>query len=143
MSRILEIKALSEKYIAELGDNIIRVVEASNTVDWNKKQMLSNTTADDRPLIHRLTGSEYLSKAYQKRTGKKKPNLKLTGAFQEEMMLTMPDEKQYFVVSFDEKSQILQNNYGNIFGISPKNRPEVIQMNNNAVIEDYLKTVFG
>ena len=143
MSRILEIKALSEKYIAELGDNIIRVVEAGNTVNWNKTQMLSNTTADDRPLIHRMTGSEYLSPDYAKMTGKRKPNLKLTGDFQGAMFLKLPTEKEYIIGSTDRKSIKLMEDYGNIFGISPKNRPEVIAMNNNAVIEDYLKTVFG
>jgi hypothetical protein len=144
MARILEIQKKSAEYLSGLDDNIVRIIEDNQdgTLIINKSQMKDSMNADGGPLIHRLTGSEYLSKAYAKRTGKRKPNLLREGDFQREMFLNMPSAKEYLIGSYDWKTAILHKNYGNIMGIAPENRPKAQEINNKLVIEDYLKTVF-
>ena len=109
----------------------------------NKNNMLTSLDAMDKPLIHSRTGSPLLSKAYAKRKGKSKPNLFDKGNFQAGMIFTMPTEKDYIITSDDAKVNFLQDNYGKIFGVSPKNQPKAQEINTNAVVKDYLKTVFG
>jgi hypothetical protein len=124
---------------------VVRVIETNQvkTVDLNKKQMLGHKDAEGNPLIHKSTGSESLSKQYARKTGKKKPDFFVTGEFQEGMFLMMPDEKSYFIGSKDRKTKWLAENYGQkIFGVEPDNQPKAQEVNDKAIIEDYLKTVF-
>jgi hypothetical protein len=144
MSRILEIQKRSNQWLKDFELNVIRVVEPEKlNVDLNRKQMLSHQDSGGNPLIHKSTGSEYLSKQYARRTGKKKPDFFVTGDFQREMFLFMPDEKSYFIGSKDYKTKYLAGNYGQkIFGISPDNQPKARAVNNSAIIKDYLKNIF-
>jgi hypothetical protein len=145
MSRILEIQKRSNQYLADFEANVIRVIESGQekTVTLNKKQMLGHKDAEGKPLIHKNTGKETLSKQYARKTGKKKPDLFVTGEFQEGMFLFMPDEKQYFIGSKDHKVKWLAKNYGQkIFGVAPDNHPKAQAINDKAIIEDYLKNVF-
>lgn len=144
MARILEIQQKSNQWLANFTANVVRIIEVNSekTVDFNRSQMLSSKDADDKPLTHESTGSEKLTKAYAKRTGKSKPNLWLKGEFQEEMFLFMPNEKEYFISSKDYKAGFLSKNYGKIFGVSPKNQQKAQAINDAAIINDYLKAVF-
>jgi hypothetical protein len=145
MTRILEIQKKSNDYLANFEMNVIRVIETNQekTVDLNRKQMLSHQDAEGNPLVHKQTGSELLSKAYARKTGKKKPDLSLTGDFQKGMFLMMPDEKSYFIGSKDHKVKWLAGNYGQkIFGVAPDNQDKAKAVNDPAIINDYLKTVF-
>lgn len=145
MNRIVEIAQRSNDYLNSFSNNIVRVIETNQekTVALNKKQMLQSIDADGNPLINNRTGSEKLSKQYARRTGKKKPNLKLTGEFQEGMFLIMPDEKQYFIGSKDHKVKWLSSDYGQkIFGVAPDNQEKAQAVNDSAIIKDYLKQVF-
>ena len=75
--------------------------------------------------------------------GKTKPNIFVTGAYQGAMFMIMPDEKQYFITSDDEKVKYLPKMYDKLHGIAPENQPKVQEINNGLVINDYLKAVFG
>jgi hypothetical protein len=101
--------------------------------------MFNSTDADDKPLVHNSTGSEFLTKAYSKRSHKAKPNLFLTGDFQNKMFIFMPNAKEYFISSKDYKAGYLSKHYGKIFGISPNNQQKVRESNNALIINDYLK----
>lgn len=141
MNRIIDIQKKSNEWLANFTANVVRVIETDQqkTVDFNRLQMLKSKDADNKPLIHRSTGSEKLTKAYAKRTGKTKPDLFVRGDFQEAMFLFMPSEKEYFISSKDYKSGFLSKNYGKIFGIAPENQNKVQAVNDAAIINDYLK----
>jgi len=144
MARILDIQKRSNSYIANLEANVTRIIESNqrDTVDLNRLQMLSNKDADNKPLIHKSTKSEYLTKAYAKKTGKSKPDLWLRGDFQEAMFLFMPSMKEYFISSKNYLTQWLAINYGKIFGVAPENQPKAQKINDKAVVDDYMKSVF-
>lgn len=143
ISRIVEIAKFSDQYIKNLSANIVRVVEGNaKNVELNRVQMYNSTDSSDGPLIHKSTGSPYLSKAYAKKTGKKKPNLHLTGDFQKGMLITMPSMKEYFISSKDYKTKWIAENYGSIFGVSPVNQPKAQKSNGELLINDYKKAVF-
>jgi len=95
-------------------------------VNMNKGQLLSSKDSKDNPLIHKGTGSEFLTNAYAKITKKSKPDLFLSGDFQRGMFLEVNENNStYFIDSLDSKSGILTGNYGlNILGIPNKNEPE-------------------
>jgi len=111
-------------------------------VNMNRVQMFNSQDAEGNPLIHKSTGSEFLTKAYAKKSGKKKPNFYLTGEFQNEMDMFMPSEKEYFINSKDYKSGFLSKAYGKIFGVGPTQQPKAKEINDKAIIADYFKTVF-
>jgi hypothetical protein len=144
MSRILDIQKKSNQYIASLEENVVRIIEShqKETLDINKKQLLGSLDANGGPLIHRLTGSEKLSRAYARRMGKTKPNLYVNGAFMDGMFLHMPSSKEYLINSDFYTSVFLQENYGKIMGIAPDNQPKAQEINDKLVVEDYLKKVF-
>lgn len=143
-SRILEIQKRSNQYMAAFKDNVIRVIESNENImlNMNKSQMLASLDAQDKPLIHKRTGSDKLSRAYAKRKGKSKPNLFDRGDFQAGMIFTMPTEKDYIITSDDTKVNFLVGNYGSIFGVSPKNQPKAKEVNDSAIVNDYFKNVF-
>jgi len=144
ISRIVDIQKKSSQYVANLSANIVRVIESNQgkTIDLNRSQLLGSKDAENRPLIHKKTGSSYLSKAYSRRTGKRKPNLFESGVFQDKMFLTMPSKDEYFISSKDYKTGFLAGNYGSIFGISQPNQPKAQKENDKLVINDYLNSVF-
>src|ERR1035437_1521536 len=106
MSRILDIQKKSNDYLANFTANVVRVIElnAEETIDLNRMQMLKHKDAEGLPFVNTWTRSDKLSKAYAKKTGKSKPDLWVSGDFQEGMFLTMPSEKEYFIASKDYKS---------------------------------------
>ena len=130
--------------MAAFKDNVVRVIESNEKImlNMNKSQMLGSLDANDKPLIHSWTGSPFLSKAYAKRKQKSKPNLFDKGDFQAGMFMTMPTEKEYIISSDDTKVNILQGNYGKIFGVSPINQPKAQAINDKSIVDDYMKTVF-
>ncbi len=144
MNRILDIQKRSNQYLAAFKDNVIRVIESNENLmlNMNKSQMLASLDAQDKPLIHARTKSAYLSKQYAKRKGKNKPNLYDRGDFQNGMFMTLPTEKDYIISSDDTKVNFLQGNYGKIFGVAPSNQSKAKEINDKAIINDYLKSVF-
>jgi len=144
MARILDIQKKSNQYVANLTANIVRVIESNSgtMIDFNRSQMLANNDADGVGLTHASTKSKNLTKAYARRTGKTKPNLYLSGEFQDKMIFTMPNEREYFISSKDYKTQWLAGAYGKIFGVAPNNQPKAQKINDKAVINDYLNLVF-
>jgi hypothetical protein len=145
MALILDMQKRSNEWLANFEANVIRIIESDQqkTVDLNRSQMFNSKDANNKPLIHKNTGSELLSKAYARRTGKKKPDLFVTGEFQNAMFLFMPDQKQYFIGSKDYKVKWLAKNYGQkIFGVAPDNQDKAKSINDANIINDYLKEVF-
>lgn len=144
MSRILDIQKKSNQYLAQFKENVIRVIESNEgeMINMNRRQMLKSIDALDRPLIHSRTKSAYLSPAYAKRKGKNRPDLYDKGEFQSGMFMTLPTEKEYIISSDDTKVNFLQENYGMIFGVAPSNQKKAQEINDSAIIGDYLKAVF-
>lgn len=139
MARIIDIQKKSAQWMANFDANVVKIIEANpKNVEMNRVQMFNSTDADDKSLIHKSTGSENLTKAYAKRAHKTKPNLFLTGDFQRAMFIFMPNAKEYFMSSKDQKAGYLVKNYGKIFGISPTSQPKVKESNNSLIINDYL-----
>lgn len=144
MARIIDIKNRSNQWVNNFGLNVVRVIEGidQKTVDFNRAQMLASKNAGGSPLIHNRTGSAKLSAAYAKRTGKTRPNIFISGEFQSSMFLVMNDEKEYFITSDNYLVRYLPTNYDKLFGISPQNQPKAQKINDKAIIDDYLKSVF-
>jgi hypothetical protein len=145
MARILEIQRKSNQYIANLNANIVRVIESKsnsdNIIQTNQKQFLQHKDSNDSPLVHKKTGSVNLSKAYAKKTGKTKPNFFESGNFFDQMLFAMPNMNEYFITSKSNTGKFLTNNYGDIYGISPKNQPAIQKKNDKAILDDYFKSV--
>lgn len=100
--------------------------EERKLLTFNKGQMFSHKDSFDKPLIHKLTNSPLLSKAYAIRTNKREPDLNLTGGFHNGMFLEVNENNlTYFIDSEDEKSGILTDAYGiGLFGIPEKFHPQ-------------------
>jgi hypothetical protein len=143
-SRIVQIAEKSKQWVQSIESNMVRVIEreGQKTVDLNRSQMIAHKTADNSPLVHARTGSANLSKAYARRTGKSKPDLFRSGAFQDGMFLTMPNKKEYIISSRDHKTNWLARAYGKIFGVSESNQGRAKKINDKLVIDDYLNSVF-
>jgi hypothetical protein len=126
----MDILALAERaknFNANLKLYQAMAVQASEKllVELNRKQMMSSTDSKGEALVHKSTGSPLLSFPYAKRTGKRKPNLKLNGDFEKEMFLETDENAGiYFIGSFDFKTPFLEENYGDIFGTAPSNFDE-------------------
>lgn len=144
MSRILDIQKRSNQYMANFPANIVRVIESNEKLmlSMNKSNMLASLDAQDKPLIHAHTKSEYLSKPYARRKGKSKPNLFDRGDFQAGMFMTLPTEKDYIISSDDTKVNFLVGNYGKIFGVPPSSQEKAKTVNDKSIIDDYFKKVF-
>ena len=113
-------------------------------VDFNRKQMLSSKTSKNEAFVNSLTGSTGLSPAYAKKTGKKKPNLFVDGAFQGEMFLeTNENDGTYFVDSFWDKTKYLIDMYTNdIFGIPKPNMGKAIEVASKSMFDFYKNLVW-
>lgn len=147
MSRIVRIAQQSRDYISRIDANVSRVIESKEVskfiLDLNKDQFAKHQDANGKPLTHKSTGKTSLSKAYAKRTGKKKPDFLLSGAFQNEMFLTVPTLEEYFITSDNEVSPFLQENYGKIFGVSKGNQSKSQKKVNAALKNDYFNKVLA
>lgn len=144
MSRILDIQKKSNQYMANFPANVVRVIESNSKemINMNRVNMLNSLDAEDKPLIHAGTKSEYLTPRYAKISGKSKPNLLRKGDFQNGMFMFMPNEKEYFTTSKDYKSGYLSKWYGNIFGVPPSQQPKAKEVNDKLIVDDYFKNVF-
>ena len=126
-NRITQIAANSQQYVNNLNNNIVRVITANQNeiITVNQQQMLLSTDAGGNPLINRNTGSEFLTPLYALKKNKSKPDLSDTESFQSKMFFKMESINEYFVNSSDFKSPKLVQDYGDIFGIAPGNRPAI------------------
>jgi len=126
VGRLHDIRVKSNQFVANMNVHIAMSIESveRELVDLNKRQMLGSADSENKPLIHAKTGSEYLSKAYAKRTRKSKPNLFVDGTFQGEMFIEVNENNNtFFIDSFWSKTKHLVTNYGKkLFGIFNKSR---------------------
>lgn len=122
--------------------NSIESVEAQ-LVNMNKAQMLASKDSKDKPLIHKSTGSDFLTNLYAIKTRKSKPNLFLKGTFQNLMFLQVNENNlTYFIDSEDEKNGILTENYGlEIFGIPTKRNNDAKKLTGTAFKTTYKRLV--
>lgn len=143
MGQLHELRLRSNAFVAKIDQYIEDSIvdSADELIKLNRKQMMSSTNADDKPLIHLKTGSSNLSNGYAKKNGKTKPNLYNSGGFQKEMFLE-PRFPQYFIRSFNEVGKHLVKMYDNIFGVSPENQDEAKQITFSAFSKRYSKDVF-
>lgn len=103
-----------------------RAVEESRAdiVDWNVDQMYEQgVTADNKPL------GEYAPStiAIKRQKGQKTDHVTLrdTGDFHSEMVVKKEGVGKFTVTSEDWKAGTLEQNYGNIFGLTPPNEAEL------------------
>jgi len=125
MGKLHEIALRHEQFEQMMNVHIANSIlsQEKKLVDMNRKQMLSSKDVDNKPLIHSKTGKTTLSIGYQKRTGKKKPNLFLSGGFQKAMFINVDEnENKWFIGSEDFKTGFLVKNYGKIFGVPVSQR---------------------
>ena len=144
MGSIHQIRVASNNYVRSLGINFeisLDKVEQKIT-DLNRKQLLASKDNKGQPLVNTRTGKTTLSPAYAKRTGKRKPNIKLKGDFQFDMFTDFRKNK-YFVQSSDWKQGFLNNMYKGLFGISGKNQPKAKLITTKAIVGDYVKAVWS
>ena len=118
---ISTIRRNSNRFVSLLPVMIALAIEAVNDdlVLLNRSQMLSGERADGQVI------TPMYSPKYAVFKGFNVPNLKLTGDFQDDMILTVNENDQTFdITSFDPKTNDLIDRYtGKIFGIAPENRP--------------------
>jgi hypothetical protein len=133
-----------DEFVTNLDANIIEAVMKvePQLTGLNKKQLLMSVGNDDKPLINKNTGTAYLSKAYGKRTGKNRPDLRLTGNYHKEMFTEMTDRNNYFQSSYDRKVEFLPSNYPNAHGIAPSNQPKAKELTTKAIGDLMKKKVF-
>jgi len=102
-------------------------------VELNIKQMLKSTKADGSPIL------PLYSKGYAKKKGFSKPNLRLSGDFHDEMLLTVTG-RNYSITSSNFVTPFLEKRYTDkIFGIAPDNQAKAQSMNDKTFIELYFK----
>jgi len=142
---IHNLRLRSNQFCGNMNVNISMAIQSvdQKLIDLNRRQMLRSKDSEDKPLIHAKTGSPYLSKAYAKKTGKKKPDLFLDGTFQSQMFLHVDENKStYSIDSLWEKTKYLVENYGlPIFGIGVKDQPMAKQQSGMAFKKMYKNQV--
>lgn len=143
-----EVKKLYNRHLNFMNNVNVHIALAVEEVEpelvaMNKKQMSISKDSNSNPLIHKQTGSEFLSLPYQKKTKKKKPDLLLSGNFQRAMFLNVNENNlQFFIDSEDVKAGILTENYGNdTFGISEKDQPKAKILTGNEFEKRYNRIV--
>lgn len=145
MGKLNDLTIRHNKFVANMNVNIAVSIESvsNELINMNKAQMLSSKDSYENPLIHKDTGSEFLSLDYAKLTGKSKPDLSLTRNFQKKMFLQVNENNlTYFIDSFDWKNGILTENYGNnIFGIPQKRHSEARKLTGEAFKRKYKSKV--
>jgi len=130
-----ELARKSAEFVANINFHIAAAVNANadDMVKLNISQMLNSKLSTGKVIMPKY------SKAYAKRKGFKKPNLKVTGDFQDEMLFTASGQ-QYEIFSTDEKTGWLVDMYTDkIFGIAPDNQAKAQSMNDKTFIELYFK----
>ena len=123
-------------------ENSLDKVEQKIT-NLNRKQLLSSQDNKGAPLVNTKTGSTKLSSAYAKKTGKRRPNLRLKGVFQFDMFTDFRFPNEYFIQSSDSKQGFLNAMYKGLFGIASKNRDKAKAITGKAILTDYIKSVWS
>ena len=144
MTSLHQIRLASNAYIRDFDTQVelsLDKVEQKIT-NLNRKQLLSSKDNKDRPLMNNQTGKTTLSPAYAKRTGKKRPNLKLKGTFQFDMFTDFRMPNKYFQQSSDFKQKFLTKMYDGVFGVSPKNQSQAKEITTKVIVADYRRVVW-
>jgi len=145
MGKLNELTIRHNAFVNNMNVHIAESIDSVETslVNMNKAQMLSSKNSKDNPLIHKSTGSEFLTNTYAIKTRKSKPNLFLKGTFQNLMFLQVNENNlTYFIDSLDSKSGILTENYGlDIFGIPRQRNAEAKQLTGKAFATRYKRLV--
>ena len=145
MGKLNDITKRHNKFIQNMNIHIAASIESEERllVNMNKAQMLNSKDSKDKSLIHKSTGSDFLTTLYAIRTNKSKPNLFLSGSFQNLMFLQVNENNlTYFVDSLDFKSGILTENYGlDIFGIPRKRNADAKKLTGKAFATRYKRLV--
>jgi hypothetical protein len=134
----------SQQWVNNISVNVENAIKSvdNQIIDINREQLLLSRDSNDRPLIHKSTGSALLTPPYAEAQNKPTPDLFVTGDFQGAMFLDV-NLPNYLIGSDDEKTNILQDAYGKpLFGIQKKNQPEAKGMTNKAIGQSYKKAVF-
>jgi len=145
MRSIHDIRLRSNAYMASMDiqmENSLDKVEQKIT-NLNRKQLLSSQDNKGAPLVNTKTGSTKLSSAYAKKTGKRRPNLRLKGVFQFDMFTDFRFPNEYFIQSSDSKQGFLNAMYKGLFGIASKNRDKAKAITGKAILTDYIKSVWS
>jgi hypothetical protein len=144
MGQIKDIAKRSQQWVNNIAVNVEKAIMSvdNQIIDINREQMLLSRDSNDNALIHQSTGSILLTPAYAKAQNKSKPDLFLSGEFQKNMFLDVNFPK-YLIGSDDEKTNILQDDYGKaIFGIPKKDQSEAKGLTNKAIGRSYKRAVF-
>jgi len=114
--------------VADLDVHVAAVIDHNEQLlQLNKAQLKSSQTSEGGPLINSMTGSDQYSPRWAKKKGYVYPDLFLTGSFYKEMDIFVQEPDQYFITSFDDKTGVLTDMYGeDIFGIRDKNKAQRI-----------------
>jgi hypothetical protein len=103
----------------QILDIIVQAMENTEkqAISAQQQQLISGLRSDDENIFNIQTGSDEYSPAYAKKKGKLKPiDLYDTGAFSGGVF-AQPSRDGILLDSSDQKSQLLQKNYGTeIFG---------------------------
>lgn len=121
---IHELRKSSNRFVADLNLHVATAIEQSKgLVKLNQKQLKQSQTAEGKSI------TPLYSDSYAKRKGFKKPDLYLSGLMYSEMDIFADETKNtYDIVSFTPYTKYLQNRYGSIFGISPKNQSQAAKI---------------
>ena len=144
MGQIKDIAKRSQQWVNNIAVNVEKAIMSvdNQIVDINREQMLLSRDSKDNALVHQSTKSIFLTPAYARAQNKPKPDLFLRGGLQRGMFLDVNLPK-YQIGSDDEKTNILQDDYGkDIYGIPKKDQPEARGITNKAIGQSYKRAVF-
>ena len=144
MGQIKDIAKRSQQWVDNIAVNVEKAIMLvdNQIIDINREQMLLSRDSKDNALVHQSTKSIFLTPGYARAQDKPKPDLFLRGNFQRNMFLDINFPK-YQLGSDDEKTNILQDNYGKaIFGVSKNNQTEAKGITNKAIGQSYKRAVF-
>lgn len=125
LEQIRLLKERSNAFVQNIDKHIKTVIDANEKrlLILNQNQLKKHTDKKSSPLINKRTGSELLSPAYAKRTGKKRPDFKLTGNLFRNMYLIIQTPDEYKISSQTAYTEHLVNNYGDdAFGVGDKKK---------------------
>ena len=119
-------------FVSDLNKNMGLVVQANEKplVQINRDQLLSGNTNEGKPIEPTLRSFMYADEK-KKKGGKAPfgiPDMKNTGAFQDAMILET-DDRNYYILSTDDKTSDLTKKYKGLFGISPNNQAKAQAVN--------------
>ena len=125
----------SAEFVANLQEwaEVAIMKNEDKVVQLNIDQMLKSTKADGSPIL------PLYSEGYAKKKGFSNPNLKVTGDFHNEMLLTVFGD-QYNITSSNFVTPFLENMYGTqIFNLNADSSKKAREMNGATLIDLYIK----